>query len=68
MIIEIAFIFTACAIITGFFKMFGAMIGNGVTLPAIIPFTEITPTHYIIMYPSVMFQVWFWSNKLGVFA
>lgn len=67
MIIEILFIFTAAMLIMASVKMLGAVFGNGVTLPNIIPFTDVTPTRHFIMYPSTMFQVWFWAERLGVF-
>jgi hypothetical protein len=68
MIIEIAFIFTTAMIILAALKIVPAMWGSDITLPHLIPWTRLTPTHYLIMYPSVIFQVWFWVNRLGVFS
>ena len=65
--IEIAFIFTAAVCLTASVKFIGLMLGNGITLPMIIPILEWGPTHYLIWYPSLMFQIWFWINYLGVF-
>jgi len=70
--IEALFIFTAAMSILAAFKLTGYIFGNGVSLPALFPgvplLQYLTPTHFIILYPSVMFQVWFWTNKLGVFV
>ena len=68
MIIEIAFIVTTAILIMAAIKMGGAMLGNGVTMPSIIPIIDIGPTNQIIMYPATLFQVWFWVERLGVFA
>lgn len=68
MIIEIAFVLTATIVISTFIKMGGAMLGNGINLAIIIPFTEITPARHFLMYPSIMFQIWFWAEHLGVFV
>lgn len=68
MIIEITFILTAAILIMAAIKMGGAMLGNGVNMPAVIPFTDVGPTRHFLMYPSTLFQVWFWANYLEVFA
>lgn len=70
--IEVVFIFTATILIAASIKMAGAILGNGVTLPAVVPFlpvlNEMSPTHFIYMYPSIAFQVWFWANHAGLFV
>ncbi len=67
MIIEILFVFTAAMLVVALFKMIPAMWGTDITLPYIIPYTQLAPTHYLIMYPSTIFQVWFWATQLGLF-
>ena len=66
--IEALFIFTAVMVITALFKFVGLVFGNSINLPYIIPYTNITPGHYLVWYPSLAFQVWFWTEQLGVFA
>jgi len=65
--IEIAFIFTTVVILTGSVQLLALILGNSITLPMIIPILGWGPTHFLIWYPSAMFQVWFWAEKLGVF-
>ena len=67
MIIEIAFVVTAAVLIMAAIKMGGAMLGNGVSMPAVIPFTNVGPTRHFIMHPATLFQVWFWADRSGVF-
>ena len=68
MIVEIIFILTAVYVITGFFKFCALILGNSIELPGIFyPLLTITPTHAFIWYPSLAFQVWFWSVHFGVF-
>ena len=68
MIIEIAFIFTAMIVIVVAIRFAGQILGNGIDLALIIPFTNVTPARNFIIYPSIMFQVWFWAERLGVFV
>lgn len=64
--LTIAFVFTAAILVLASIKLAGAILGNGVTLPAVIPYTELSPSHYVYMYPALFFQVWFWTDKLGL--
>lgn len=67
--IEIFFIITATLLIASVPKMTGAMLGNGVTMPGPFgPLIEMGPTHFLFMYPSIGFQVWFWADYVGLFA
>ena len=66
--IEIAFVFTSVIVITGIFKMVGLIFGNSMQLPFLIPFTTVTPSHFLAWYPALGFQVWFWADKLGLFV
>ena len=66
MIIEIAFIFTAAMLVMALFRIIPLAWGRGVQLPYLIPYSGLTPTHFLIMYPSLMFQIWFWAERLGV--
>ena len=68
MIIEIAFVFTAMIVIVVAIRFAGQILGNGLSLARVIPFTEITPARNFVCYPSIMFQVWFWAQHLGVFV
>lgn len=65
--IEVLFICSATIIFTGMFKLIGLILGNSMSLPKIIPFTDIDPTHYRVWYPSVLFQVWFWIHHFELF-
>jgi len=65
--IEALFIFTAVMVITATIKYMGLILGNDMTLPYLIP-GVCSPGHFLIWYPSAMFQVWFWTDKLGVFV
>jgi len=66
--IEIAFIFTAAMLVMVLVRILSIMLpGSNVTLPIIIPFTNINPGNALIFYPSMLFQIWFWTEKLGVF-
>ena len=68
MIIEIAFIVTVAVLIMVFVRITSIVLpGADVTLPYIIPGTGIGPDTGIILYPSMMFQIWFWAERLGVF-
>lgn len=64
MLIEILFIITTTLLIAATIKLIGAILGNGVTMPQILPYIALSPTHYLVMYPAMYFQVWFWSDKL----
>jgi len=66
MIFTAIFVFTAAMLILGSVKLTGAILGNGVTMPPIIPGVDMGPTHFVIMHPSLLFQVWFWTDNLGV--
>ena len=66
--IEVAFVFTAAMLLLALTKIIPAMFGKSVNLPHLIPFTSLTPTHYLILYPSAIFQVWFWTERLALFA
>lgn len=66
--IDFAFIFTATMLIIALFKIIPLMWGRSVSLPMLVPFTGLTPTHFLVLYPSVMFQIWFWAERLGVLA
>ena len=60
------FVFTAAMLVLSSIKMVGAILGNGITMPSILPLVDIGPASSIVMYPSVLFQVWFWTDKLGL--
>jgi len=64
--IEALFVFTLAMMIPAAFKFVGLLFGISIDLPPVI-ISILTPDHYIIFYPSLMFQIWFWTNKLGVF-
>jgi len=67
--IETVFVLSAVMVITAFFKLTGLVFGNSMLLPPVIPFGKGTgPTHYLIFYPSMAFQIWFWAERLGVFV
>ncbi len=68
MIIEILFIITTTLLIAASIKLAGAILGNGVSMPQILPYVKISPTHYLVMYPSIYFQVWFWTDRLNMFS
>ena len=57
------FVFTAAVLILASIKMAGAILGNGVTLPSI---GFLSPTHLVFLYPSLLFQVAFWTDKLNI--
>jgi len=65
--IEALFIFTAVMVITATIKFIGLIFGNDMSLPHLIP-GVMSPGHFLIWYPSAMFQVWFWADNLGVFS
>lgn len=65
--IEALFIFTAVMVITATIKFIGLILGNDMQLPYIIP-GVCSPGNFAIWYPSALFQVWFWADKLGVFS
>ena len=67
MIIESIFIFTAMVVIVVAIRFAGQILGNGINLAIVIPFTTLTPARNFICYPSIMFQIWFWAQHLGVF-
>ena len=63
--IESLFIFTAAMVLTGTFKFIGMALGNGMTLPLVVPLPNdlsMSPTHFLIWYPSLMFQIDFWAR------
>ena len=69
------FVFTTAMLITASIKFIGLVFGNGMIIPWIIPpfgperhrlCDGITPGHWIIFYPSLMFQIWYWVDNLGV--
>lgn len=66
MIIETAFVFTAGVVLSTSAKIIGAMIGNDVNIPSLIPMTPLAPSYWAVWYPSLFFQVWFWADKLAV--
>lgn len=66
---DFIFIFTAAMIIVASFKLVGLAFGNGITLPQLHPAVfgvVLVPDSWLIFYPSLMYQVAFWSYKLGV--
>ena len=63
MILFGVFVFTAAVLVLTSIKMFGHILGNGVTLPHI---GWLSPTNFIFMYPSLLFQIAFWTDKLNI--
>lgn len=61
----ILFVFTASVLILAAIKMAGAILGNGITLPGI---GWLHPTNFIILYPSLLYQVGFWALHFGLFT
>ena len=59
------FVFTAAVLVLASVKMAGAILGNSVSLPH---YGYLSPTNWTILYPSVLFQVAFWTNELGIIA
>ena len=67
MVITAIFVFTAAMSIVALFKFIGLIFGNSMSLPAIVPgFNVLAPDHNYVFYPSLMFQIWFWVDRLGV--
>jgi len=67
MIVQILFIVTAVICILLAIKLTGAILGNGVGMPLpLLHVFDVSVSNVYIMYPSVGFQVWFWTQPLFV--
>lgn len=66
--IEVAFIFTAAVILMASVRIVGLLFGRSIAMPNLIfglNFTD--PGAAVMLYPSVAFQLWFWTNHYGLF-
>ena len=59
------FVFTAAVCICVFFKFISVIAENPITFPYI---GLLSPTNFVFMYPSMLFQVAFWTDKLAIIA
>lgn len=69
--IEVAFFVSATMCIMGALVFIGYIVGNSFHAPLVIPFPgemSMGPTHFLIIYPSMMFQVSFWADLAGLFV
>ena len=64
MIETIAFVFTAFIVILNLMVWIAAVGGNGYTVPSYKLWLD--PTNFIFYYPSLIYQIWFWSNYLNI--
>jgi len=58
-----AFVFTLSVTILNVFRLVSIMVGNSISMPS---WGVLSPTHGVFMYPSFLFQVWFWTDKLNI--
>jgi len=67
MIITIAFILTALVTLL-FVAVIVSSIGESRTIdvPPLFMFKALQPTRWYILYPSLIFQIWFWSDKFNI--
>lgn len=65
---EFFFMFTAMVVIITAVKFTGLLFGNSIDLPPFIWFENLVvrPDTFIIFYPSMIFQLYFWVGKLGI--
>ena len=63
---EIFFVFTASMLILASIKILSVMVCNVVELPTMIPGILFTPANAFVLYPSLIFQVYFWTDKLQI--
>jgi hypothetical protein len=67
--IEILFIITVTLLIASAPEILSVILGNGATMPGPFgPLIDMGPTHFLFVYPSLAFQVWFWTDKMGLFV
>jgi len=60
---EYIFVFTFSVLILNALKIISVIVGNTVTLPGM---GLLSPTNFLFLYPSLLYQVWFWSTKLEI--
>jgi hypothetical protein len=65
-ILTLLFVFTAAVVYIDIQVTIAQWCGNGYVPSAIIPFTGLHPTNGIILYPSVMYQIYFWFNLTDI--
>lgn len=58
------FVFTATICILNLLAWVPAIFGNGYSMPG--PIELLTPKSIYVLYPSVFYQVWFWTDKLNI--
>jgi hypothetical protein len=66
---HILFVFTAFIFIINMLKVISVTFGSSVSieLPPIIGNLPITtPTRWYIFYPTLIYQIWFWTNFLNI--
>ena len=63
MILSAIFVFTAVVTILNVFKLVSIIVGNEIEYPGR---GWLRPTHWGWMYPSALYQMWFWSTTTGI--
>jgi hypothetical protein len=63
---EYVFAFTLSVCILNVFALVSIIVGNPISWPS-LAFTifALKPTDFYFMYPSLIYQVYYWSNYVG---
>lgn len=65
--IELFFVLSTSILIMSSIKVIGLMVRVDINLPSIIT-ANVSPENGIFLYPSILFQVWYWTNALSILA
>ena len=63
-ILELIFIVSFMVMFFSTIQDIALMLGRTITYPFIFNISIFKPW---ILYPSALYQIWFWSHKLGIF-